>query len=185
MGINSFTHRKYRNGDDESKSFHILNCESLESIQIGEYSFSDFGGDFELKNCPQLQSIQIGTIGSDSGNFHSSSFVLRGIEMILNIWVMHRSSKSTIRYIRWPGVPLSLIDNNWRYCMKKNEMIEWLDLPSLQSIQLGEYALFGSKSTSFIMRSRMKNWMIRSSKSDVHWFNMGFSLYNGWSNTWK
>ena len=40
--------------------------------------------------------------------------------------------------------------------MKKNEMIEWLDLPSLQSIQLGEYALFGSKSTSFIMRSRMK-----------------------------
>ena len=42
------------------KIFHILNCESLESIDIGEYSFSDFGGDFELKNLPQLQSIQIG-----------------------------------------------------------------------------------------------------------------------------
>ena len=100
IGINSFTQKKNGWGNDKSKSFHILNCESLESIQIGEYSFSDFGGDFELKNLPQLQSIQIGTIGSDSCNFFYSSFVLRGIELILNIWVMHRSSKSTIRYIR-------------------------------------------------------------------------------------
>ena len=85
IGKNSFTHRKYRNGDDESKSFHILNCESLESIQIGEWSFSDFAGDFELKNLPQLQSIQIGTNGSSSCNFWWSSFVIRGIDMILNI----------------------------------------------------------------------------------------------------
>ena len=100
IGRNSFTQDKNVDGDDESKSFHILNCESLESIQIGEYSFSDFGGDFELKNLPQLQSIQIGTIGSQSYNFFSSSFMIRGIELILNIWVMHRSSKSTIHYIR-------------------------------------------------------------------------------------
>ena len=71
-------------GNDASKSFHVLNCESLESIEIGEYSFSDFGGDFELKNLPQLQLIQIGTIGSESDNFYSSSFVIRGIELILN-----------------------------------------------------------------------------------------------------
>ena len=71
--------------NDMSKSFHILNCESLESIQIGVYSFSDFAGEFELKNLPQLQSIQIGTIGSKSYNFSSSSFVIRGIELILNI----------------------------------------------------------------------------------------------------
>ena len=102
IGINSFT----QDDDDESKSFHILNCESLESIQIGEYSFSDFAGDFELKNLPQLQSIQIGTFesiffanGSGSYNFRGSSFVIRGIELILNI-VMIRSSKSTIHYIR-------------------------------------------------------------------------------------
>ena len=99
IGINSFTQEKNRDGDDQSKSFHILNCESLESIQIGEYSFSDFAGEFELKNLPQLQSIQIGTIGSDSCNFCCSSFVIRGIELILNI-VMIRSSKSTIHYIR-------------------------------------------------------------------------------------
>ena len=86
--------------NNQSKSFHILNCESLESIQIGEYSFIDFGGEFELKNLPQLRSIQIGTIINDySHNFFASSFVIRGIELILNI-VMIRSSKSTIHYIR-------------------------------------------------------------------------------------
>ena len=99
IGINSFTQSKNSNGSDTSKSFHILNCESLESIQIGEYSFNDFAGEFELKNLPQLQSIQIGTIGSRSRNFYYSSFVIRGIELILNI-VMNRSSKSTIHYIR-------------------------------------------------------------------------------------
>ena len=99
IGNNSFTQKKNGGGNDNSKSFHILNCESLESIQIGEYSFSDFGGEFELKNLPQLQSIQIGTSGSESRNFYSSSFVIRGIELILNI-VMIRSSKSTIHYIR-------------------------------------------------------------------------------------
>ena len=94
IGNNSFTQKKNSWEDDKSKSFHILNCESLESIQIGPKSFSDFGGEFELKNLPQLQSIQIG-----SNNFHYSSFVIGGIELILNI-VMIRSSKSTIHYIR-------------------------------------------------------------------------------------
>ena len=91
IGNNSFTQKKYNWGDDESKSFRILNCESLESIQIGEYSFSDYAGEFELKNLPRLQSIQIGTIGNDSDNFYGSSYVIRGIELILNI-VMNRSS---------------------------------------------------------------------------------------------
>ena len=100
IGINSFTLLKesnwnYRKANTQSKSFHILNCESLESIQIGEYSFSDFAGEFELKNLPQLQTIQIGTIGKDSRNFFWSSFVIRGIDMILNI-VMIRSPKSKV-----------------------------------------------------------------------------------------
>ena len=99
IGNNSFTQKKNDYGYDRSKSFHILNCESLESIQIGQYSFSDFGGEFELKNLPQLQSIQIGSVVSESRNFYNSSFVIRGIELILNI-VMNRSSKSTIHYIR-------------------------------------------------------------------------------------
>ena len=68
----------------ESKSFHIVNCESLESIQIGKYSFSDFGGEFELRNLPQLQSIQIGSTENESYNFHCCSFVLRGTIVMLN-----------------------------------------------------------------------------------------------------
>ena len=79
IGKNSFTLTKNSAGNDKSKSFHILNCVSLKSIQIGEYSFSDYAGDFELKNLPQLQSIQIGTIGRESCNFFDSSFVIRGI----------------------------------------------------------------------------------------------------------
>ena len=37
IGINSFTQKKNSWGNDASKSVHILNCESLESIQIGRY----------------------------------------------------------------------------------------------------------------------------------------------------
>ena len=89
IGTNSFTKLKQhiknsissieeRMTCDKSKSFHILNCESLESIQIGEFSFSDYAGEFELRNCPQLQFIQIGTVGSESCNFHYCSFTIRG-----------------------------------------------------------------------------------------------------------
>ena len=87
VGSNSFTQTKNSYGYDKSKSFHILNCESLESIQIGRYSFSDFGGEFELKNLPQLQSIQIGSyhiFGSVSYSFVGSLFLIRGIELIVN-----------------------------------------------------------------------------------------------------
>ena len=154
IGNNSFTQKKNDEGNDKSKSFHILNCESLESIQIGECSFSDFAGEFELKNLPQLQSIQMGTIGKWSYNFCHSSFVIRGIELILNI-VMIRSSKYSIYYIGWLCIPWFLINNNWKYWMNSNEMI-WIDLPSLQSLTLGEWALRGrgdDSSCSLIMRS--------------------------------
>ena len=92
IGKNSFTQLKqnswklhWQKGNKKWKAFQILNCESLKSIEIGEYSFSDFGGKFELKNLPQLRSIQIGTIGSKSYNFFYSSFVIRGSDMILYV----------------------------------------------------------------------------------------------------
>ena len=83
--------------NNKSKSFHILNCESLEWIEIGRYSFSDFAGEFELKNLPQLQSIQIGEIGNYSRNFYYSSFVIRGIDT--QYFIMFRSSKTAIYYL--------------------------------------------------------------------------------------
>ena len=78
IGWNSFNKTNNRDKRDESKSFYILNCESLESIDIGELSFSDFGGQFELKNLPALQSIKIGQVGSESYNFSFSSCVIHG-----------------------------------------------------------------------------------------------------------
>ena len=83
IGINSFTHLKKGKWDankanNSNRSFHILNCNELESIEIGSYSFSDYGGEFELKNLPKLSTIKIGQIGIDSSNFYSSSFVIKG-----------------------------------------------------------------------------------------------------------
>ena len=90
IGSNSFTKVKAIDWVDdvnkaleaarnESKSFHILNCESLESIEIGAYSFSDFGGEFELSNLKSLKSIKIGSFENDFRNFGWSSFIIRGM----------------------------------------------------------------------------------------------------------
>ena len=82
IGSNSFTSMKNGFGNDINKSFHILNCTKLESIEIGEYSFSDYAGEFELSNLPQLQSIQIGQSNSSSYNFYSMPLNIQGIELI-------------------------------------------------------------------------------------------------------
>ena len=79
IGINSFTKNKNSWGNNNSRSFSIFNCDELKSIEIGRYSFSDFGGGFELINLPKLESIKIGEIGNDSSNFYFSSFVVKGI----------------------------------------------------------------------------------------------------------
>ena len=96
IGVNSFTHLKNNDRWNDnmvnnlSRSFSILNCVELESIEIGSYSFSDYGGGFELKNLPKLSTIKIGEIGRDSYNFYYCSFVIQGIiDMIL---LMNRSS---------------------------------------------------------------------------------------------
>ena len=76
---------------NESRSFSILNCTELESIEIGACSFSDYGGGFELKNLPKLYSIIIGRIleiqkpeillsgQSWSINFYCCSFMIESI----------------------------------------------------------------------------------------------------------
>ena len=81
IGINSFKKANNYDGYDSSRSFSILNCVELESIEIGSYSFSDYGGGFELRNLPKLSTIKIGEIGSRYGsrNFYYSSFVIKGI----------------------------------------------------------------------------------------------------------
>ena len=92
IGNNSFTKKKNIYGNDDSRSFHLLNCAELISIEIGRYSFSDYCGSFELINLPKLESIKIGEIGSNSSNFYYSSFVIKGI-LDMMILLMNRSSK--------------------------------------------------------------------------------------------
>ena len=104
IGKNSFTRLKRNDKWNDSKaknpnrSFSILNCIELESIEIGLFSFSDYGGGFELKNLPKLSTIKIGEIGNKSSNFYYSSFVIKGIiDMIL---LMNRSSLFRFNTIR-------------------------------------------------------------------------------------
>ena len=91
IGDNSFTQKRSNCENGKLGSFQILNCELLELIEIGKYSFDNFAAQFELKNLPKLRSIQIGDINGKSNNFSYSSFVIQGI---LNDteYVMIRSS---------------------------------------------------------------------------------------------
>ena len=75
------------NGWEENKSrhFHIVSCLRLESITIGQYSFSDYGGEFELKNLPELLSITIGVFDKESWNFSNSSFILRDLPKLNSV----------------------------------------------------------------------------------------------------
>ena len=81
IGISSFTKNKNGNiANNSNRSFSIVNCIELESIEIGSFSFSDYSGNFELKNLPKLSTIKMGEIRSWSYNFYwSSSFVMKGI----------------------------------------------------------------------------------------------------------
>ena len=92
IGKNCFTKVKQKEWDanyeaaearanDSAKSFYIVNCESLERIEIGQSSFADFGGEFELKKLASLQTLKIGDVENKSWNFDlNKSFVLQGFD---------------------------------------------------------------------------------------------------------
>ena len=85
IGSNSFTKHKNSYGKDDSRSFKISNCDKLESIEINQYSFSDYSGKFELSNTPSLKSLKIGVVGKESINFYYGSLTIQGniIEIIM------------------------------------------------------------------------------------------------------
>ena len=61
IGNNGFSCCKERMWNDMSLDgcLRIVNCPKLQSIQVAEYSFSDYHS-LELRNLPSLQSIQMG-----------------------------------------------------------------------------------------------------------------------------
>ena len=96
IGGNSFTNHRNGYGNDESKSFHILNCDKLELIEIGQYSFSDYAGEFELKNLPSLKSIRIGIAGDESINFYYSDMIIESKYDNMKYVMNYRSSETGI-----------------------------------------------------------------------------------------
>ena len=78
IGKNSF---RMNDGNDDYRSFHVMNCDELESIEIGMNSFVDYN-EFELKNLHSLCVIKL-----DSYSFYSSSFVIRGRFDLWWIWI--------------------------------------------------------------------------------------------------
>ena len=88
IATDSFTQRKFSYGYDTSKSFRLMDCESLRRLEIGPYSFSDYYI-FELKNLPSLDTIMIGKIHDDSMivgrsyNFYYSSLYIRGMILMM------------------------------------------------------------------------------------------------------
>ena len=71
------------NGDIVNRVFEISNCSNLLSIEIGEYSFSNFGYSFSLSSLPSLQNLTIGSIDNDSYNFmYLSNLIISGTKCI-------------------------------------------------------------------------------------------------------
>ena len=84
IGMNSFTLLRMGSSlpievvNNSSRSFSIINCDELESIEIGRISFFDYAGGFELANLPKLSTIKIGEIGWSSYNFFFNTLVIKG-----------------------------------------------------------------------------------------------------------
>ena len=115
--------------NNSARSFHITNCEQLESIRIAECSFCDFAGEFELGNLPALKTLKIGTIGRWSFNFFWSSFVVRDLPKLETIEL-----------------------GNMVFFVSFATVIE--NLPSLQMIDLGYDALVGDEDSACSLTMR-------------------------------
>ena len=85
IGKGSFTEKRNNYGRNKGKSFFLDDCKKLETIEIGEGSFSDFGGDFIMTNVPNLQTLVVGALGLESFNFFGCDLVLRGVQFIMGL----------------------------------------------------------------------------------------------------
>ena len=89
IGKNSFT--RVKSAPDvaaffTSRYFYVTNCEKLESIEIDNYSFSDYAGVFELSNLPLLHSLQIGFVETRSSNFIKQNLNIQSNARFLFEW---------------------------------------------------------------------------------------------------
>lgn len=62
IGKSSFTNAANSYGYDPIRSFEVTECPALQSISIGDYSFSDYGSILRIENCSLLESIHFGKL---------------------------------------------------------------------------------------------------------------------------
>ena len=80
IGRMSFTEKEENYGMNREKSFFLANCVELKHFEVGEWSFSDFGGEFQLTHLPNLETLTCGTLDKESFNFFGCSLLLQGFD---------------------------------------------------------------------------------------------------------
>lgn len=86
VGRKSFTKEKNSFGNDPKRHFYLKDCERLEELKIGRFSFSDFTV-CEIEKADRLQTIQMGDVHEWSYNFNYASLVLKSVcwrEAVMN-----------------------------------------------------------------------------------------------------
>ena len=137
IGKLSFT---LSSGPIVTRAFTILNCSELESIVLHPNNFSDYAHSFNLINLPSLKYLQIGEVGTYSTNFYKLSFSLKSSQSLFLL--PFRPSQARNCDFRQRSLPIFR-----HYCVRRFAILSFffsfLDLPSLETIRLGEKALMG------------------------------------------
>ena len=127
---------------NRNKSFHIINCKKLTKIEIGTFSFSDYAGQFELKHLPSLKNIKIGSFGDENNlsfNFLFCRFELKGSLVLFHTQLDLYSLESLCLGSGAFGRPITTLLESTSFILKS----DCVDLPSLITIDLGLYGLYG------------------------------------------
>lgn len=78
---NSFNSTENQIGSRNEATCQISNCSSLQTIEMGPFSFSDYNNGLQLTKLIDLESITIGSLEEESDNFIHASFTLRGLQL--------------------------------------------------------------------------------------------------------
>ena len=76
IGKNSFTKSKNGYGNDANRHFYLKDCPRVELLNVGRYSFSDYGV-CQIDNVPSLEVIEMGEVSQASANFYYASLELK------------------------------------------------------------------------------------------------------------
>lgn len=163
---NSFTYNKMGGGRNENKSFVIEDCEKLESITIGLFSFSDFSKQFLLRNLTSLTTVTIGMYGSMSDreifspsyNFHCAELVIEGkrsnLVSILDLPTLVSLTFGDGAFLLFPYARIE---------SKSFDTTLLIDIPKLTEIKFGYMALQGNEddmNCTLVMKGNIRKKMV-------------------------